>query len=142
MIGEMSDEGLAKGLRENLDKVTDASQNAAYEALKAAQATLNDGAFQTSMSMVNSISMDSMRTLESIGNVGAGVTDVSSVLNARMRDVLGRLDNFQSVVSAQGAQRQHVILQVGSAQFDAYLVNTATNGLNAAHYNQMQGAGL
>lgn len=142
MIGEMSDEGLAKGLRENLDKVTDASQNAAYEALKAAQATLNDGAFQTSMSMVNSISMDSMRTLESIGNVGAGVTDVSSVLNARMRDVLGRLDNFQSVVSAQGAQRQRVILQVGSQQFDAYLVNTATNGLNAAHYNQMQGAGL
>lgn len=142
MIGEMSDEGLAKGLRENLDKVTDASQNAAYEALKAAQATLNDGTFQTSMSMVNSISMDSMRTLESIGNVDAGVSDVGGIINAMRNDLLGRLADFQGAMTAQGAQRQHVILQVGSAQFDAYLVNTATNGLNAAHYNQMQGAGL
>lgn len=142
MIGEMSDEGLAKGLRENLDKVTDASQNAAYEALKAAQATLNDGTFQTSMSMVNSISMDSMRTLESIGNVGAGVSDVGGIINAMRNDLLGRLADFQGAMTAQGAQRQRVILQVGSQQFDAYLVKTATNGLNAAHYNQMQGAGL
>ena len=140
-IGEFLDEGLAKGLQENIGQVTSSAQNAAYEAMKAAKTALNDGSFETSMSMVNSISMDSMRTLESIGNVGAGVSDVSSVLNARMRDVLGRLDNFQSVVSAQGAQKQHVILQVGDQAFDAYLVSTASNGLSMLSHNSMKGVG-
>ena len=140
-IGEFLDEGLAKGLQENIGQVTSSAQNAAYEAMKAAKTALNDGSFETSMSMVNSISMDSMRTLESIGNVGAGVSDVGGIINAMRNDLLGSLANFQSAMTAQGAQRQHVVLQVGDQAFDAYLVSTASNGLSMLSHNSQKGVG-
>ena len=134
----MSMAGLAKGLREGTGLVNDQMQKNMALAIDAAKTGLSEKGVEISANMASHIDMDSVQTISQMGNIQASVAEIGGIINALREDVR----SFQEAFTAQGNQKAKVVLQVGSRQFDAYIVDTASAGMAATSKALMKGVGL